>query len=179
MNPLPTLLCAILLSGCTSTFTDASKLETSIAHKIDGDKILVTARIVNRSDRPLTFVRHPHFYNMSVRATDRSKDEAFNLMAVCFVRAKEESLVVVRPGEAATFSESFCFKRRSAGVVDVSQAGLGWVSANSSYWRIRDKELQATFHYVSYPDNLPLRARTMGRNYVIAEIAARETFPAP
>src|SRR6187551_745526 len=66
----------LLLASCSATFTDASKLPCKIGHRIEREKLIVTATVTNQSKSVLTFVRHPSHYSISVYAADRTKDNS-------------------------------------------------------------------------------------------------------
>ena len=165
------------LSSCTSTFTNREQLAASVSHRIDRGRLFVTASVTNNSTQTVTFVKHPDFYSISVSAVDRSKDEAFHFPVISFVRATKDDLVVVLPGATATFTDEFRLRRPMKGFIDIVEDP--WFLVDAPFMRIWDSRLQASFDYGKYPDYLPKRAWLLGRNYVMAEIGARTTFPRP
>ena len=97
----------VLLASCASTFTDASKLPCRVTHRIEKNKLIVTATVTNKSKSTVTFVRHPSVYSLSVGAADRKKDKGvgpFAGLVVHFQPATGGNLVRVRPGEQIVLS---------------------------------------------------------------------------
>jgi hypothetical protein len=138
----------IKVSGTTS-----SSLQFPCEIKVDteGDTLIVTVTVENRTSKTVTFVDHADHRSISVFAADRSKDEAINPLLVSYVRATRENLKLVPPGSRIAFAEWFRLRRPSPGVLEVAD----YNGREDEFMRITDKKLQATFLYGWYPEYLP------------------------
>lgn len=159
-------------------FKDRNNLAVAIAHQIIGNKLVVTASVLNKSDENITFVDHPDFWSIAIYAVDRNKDEAINAgQFFHYHRASQENLEIVKPQASARFERSYIMRRKPRGVIEVEE--YPQFSEPKSYVRITDSDLQVRFHYGVYPKRLPEEAGSLSRNYVMVEVGATKRFVAP
>ena len=158
-------------------FKDRNNLAVAIAHQIIGNKLVVTASVLNKSDENITFVDHPDFWSIAIYAVDRNKDEAINAgQFFHYHRASQENLKIVKPQASARFERSYIMRRKPRDVIEVEE--YPQFSELKSYMRITDSDLQVRFHYGVYPKRLPEEAGSLSRNYVMVEIGAIKKFVA-
>lgn len=159
-------------------FKDRNNLAVTIAHQIIGNKLVVTASVLNKSDENITFVDHPDFWSIAIYAADRNNDEAISAgQFFHYHRASQENLKIVKPQASARFEQSYIMRRKPRGVIEVEE--YPQFSEPKSYMRITDSDLKVRFLYGVYPKRLPEEAGSLSRNYVMVEVGATKRFVVP
>jgi hypothetical protein len=148
-------------TGCTSYFTDATKLSCVLTHEHVPGRIQLTAKVTNRSRSVVSFFDHPDFVSFGILGTDPSKHQGFGGRLVSYNPPTREEVRVVRPGESLEFQETFSFRRLSAGKVRVRPA----YGSADSYVDIRGSHLRAEFSYGADRSFFPPFAWLLGRNF--------------
>jgi hypothetical protein len=153
---------SLSLAGCSTYFTDGTKLPCTITHRAENGQLIIRAEVTNASDKVLTFVNHPDFYYLLVTATDRNRARAEGGALISYVRATAEDLEKVPPGEKFVAEKSYNYRRLSPRTVEISDKGYFGFKK-----RIWDPYLRAEFSYGSTLEYLPAHAWILGRNYVV------------
>jgi hypothetical protein len=150
------------LAGCTTYFTDGSKLSCVLTQEYKAGRIILRAKVRNHSNRTVTFFDHPDFASFMLLGKGPSDHQGFGGRLISYNPPTREDFKVVPPGRSTEFQAWFKYRRLSGDKVRVS----GMHDDDDTCLYIRSSYLRAEFSYGASPSFLPRFAGLAGRNYV-------------
>gem|GEM_PF-4612411 len=170
-----------LLSSCASQKTSSASSSTqypvTLKHKITGNQLIVDATVTNNTKETVSLVNNRNFYNISVRALNPKKDEAYRPKIVTYGPVVSKEVMVVKPGHATTFSTTFLMRSLAGGPIEVERKDQPF--GPRSYMVITDDTLKSTFTYEHYPRFLNERSKKVAVNFLTTPLGGQSTFRRP
>lgn len=170
-----TLAACLALAGCSTYLPSRDPITARIDHAYSPGRLTLTATLANISDKPVTIVRNPNFYTLSLWARDLKYIDVKRHILFHFANATPSEIEVIPPRRSIQFTESYGYRRTSRSTIEIYS---GPISDPGFHARIRDSKLTARFSYGFYPDYFPLLGRFGRPNILTAEFDEESTFDA-